>query len=149
MAVDRSGGLTSIYVMLLLGLGLCVGAVVGSVLGNFFSSGLLIGVVAGLLSVIVIGQARVVALKFFPSGTVPDELADKFPRIVHINALFVSLLGGMAGHDVTREIGESSGLWIGGFSGLFASLAMLGLMFTYFYSNAEFGPVTPTTSEDS
>ncbi|WP_165056239.1 hypothetical protein [Methylocystis sp. MJC1] len=54
----------------------------------------------------------------------------------------------MAGHDVTREIGESSGLWIGGFSGLFASVAMLGLMFTYFYRNPEFGPVAATTTED-
>jgi hypothetical protein len=148
MAVDRSGGLTSIYVMLLLGFGLCVGAVAGIVLGNFFSSGLLIGVVAALVSVVTVGQARALVLKFFPSGTVPDELSDKFPRIVHMNALVVSLLGGMAGHDVSREIGESSGLWIGGFSGLFASVAMLGLMFTYFYRNPEFGPAATTTSEE-
>lgn len=139
MAVDRSGGLTSIYVMLLLGFGLCVGAVAGSVLGNFISSGLLIGLVSAFLSVIVVGEARALVLKLFPSGTVPDEFSDKFPRIVHINALVVSLLGGMAGHDVSREIGESSGLWIGGFSGLFASVAMLGLMFTYFYRDYDFG----------
>ena len=118
------------------------------VLGNFISSGLLIGLVAAVLSVIVVGQARALVIKFFPSGTVPDELSDKFPRIVHINALVVSLLGGLAGHDVSREIGESSGLWIGGFSGLFASVAMLGLMFTYFYRNPEFGPVATTASED-
>ena len=148
MAIDRSGGLTSIYVMLLLGFGLCVGAVAGSVLGSFISNGLLIGLVAAVLSVIVVGQARALVIEFFPSGTVPDELSDKFPRIVHINALVVSLLGGMAGHDVSREIGKSSGLWIGGFSGLFSSVAMLGLMFTYFYRNPEFGSATTTTSED-
>ncbi len=46
------------------------------------------------------------------------------------------------------KFGKSSGLWIGGFSGLFASVAMLGLMFTYFYRNPEFGSATTTTSED-
>jgi hypothetical protein len=53
----------------------------------------------------------------------------------------------MDGQDVCREIGESSGLWIGGFSSLFASVAMLGLMFTYFYRNPQFGSATTTTSE--
>jgi hypothetical protein len=59
----------------------------GKRFGNFISNGLLIGLVAAVLSVIVVGQARALVIKFFPSGTVPDELSDKFLRIVHINAL--------------------------------------------------------------
>jgi hypothetical protein len=137
MFIDRSQGLTSIYVLLLLAVGLCSGAIVGSMLEGVSTSGLLIGLVAGLTAVVVTGQARGLAVKFFPDGTVPDADSNRFPRVVLINILVVSLIGGMAGHDLSHEIGESTGFFIGALSGLFATLSMLALMVTYFYRDQE------------
>ena len=59
--------------------------------------------------------------------------ADKFPRVVFVNIIVVSLMGGLAGHDVSNVIGETSGMWIGALAGVFATVAMLVLMVTYFH----------------
>ena len=56
--------------------------------------------------------------------------ADKFPRVVLVNILVVSLMGGLAGHDVSNVIGETSGMWVGALAGVFATVAMLVLMVT-------------------
>ena len=137
MSNDLSQGLTSIYVLLLLGVGLFAGVAVGAVMDNFTSNGLLIGLVAGVVSVVVAGQARHFATKVFPAGTVPDTGANKFPRVVVINTVLVSLIGGLAGHDLSHEAGNSTGLIIGGLAGLFSTLSMLVLMVTYFYRGPE------------
>ena len=42
-------------------------------------------------------------------------------------------MGGLAGHDVSNVIGETSGMWIGALAGVFATVAMLVLMVTYFH----------------
>ena len=70
--------------------------------------------------------------------------ADKFPRVVLVNILVVSLMGGLAGHDVSNVIGETSGMWVGALAGVFATVAMLVLMVTYFYREA-----TPDSSNES
>jgi hypothetical protein len=139
MFSDHSQGLTSIYVLLLMGVGISSGAAAGVMLEGVTTSGLLIGLISGLIAVVVTGYARGLAVKFFPDGTVPDVGANKFPRVVLINILFVSLIGGLAGHDVSHVAGESTGFMIGALSGLFATLAMLVLMVTYFYRDQEAG----------
>ena len=133
MVDDRSRGLTSIYVLLLLGVGICIGAVAGLAVERFSNSGVAIGLVAGLIAVLAAWLARLLAERFLPEGTVPDMGADKFPRVVLVNILVVSLMGGLAGHDVSNVIGETSGMWVGALAGVFATLAMLVLMVTYFY----------------
>lgn len=148
MFSDNSQGLTSIYVLLLMGVGISSGAAVGSLLEGVATSGLLIGLISGLVAVVVTGQARSLAVKFFPDGTVPDVGANNFPRVVLINILVVSLIGGLAGHDLSHEVGESTGFTIGALSGLFATLAMLVLMVTYFARGEElFTPVSAKLSE--
>ena len=139
MFSDNSQGLTSIYVLLLMGVGISSGAAAGSILDGMANSGLLIGLISGLFAVVVTGRARGLAVKFFPDGTVPDMGANKFPRIVLINILVVSLIGGLAGYDLSHKVGGSTGFMIGAFSGLFATLAMLVLMVTYFYRGQEPG----------
>ena len=130
---DRSRGLTSIYVLLLLGVGICIGAVAGLAVERFSNNGVTIGLISGLVAVVAAWQARLLAERFLPEGTVPDMGADKFPRVVLVNILVVSLMGGLAGHDVSNVIGETSGMWVGALAGVFATLAMLVLMVTYFY----------------
>ena len=137
MSRDHSQGLTSIYVLLLMGVGICSGAAMGSMLEGVMHSGVLIGLISGLGAVAVTGWARGLAVKVFPDGTVPDVGADKFPRVVLINILVVSLIGGLAGHDLSHETGESTGFMIGALSVLFATLAMLVSMATYFYRGKE------------
>jgi len=146
MFSDNSQGLTSIYVLLLMGVGISSGAAAGSLLEGMASSGLLIGLISGLFAVVVTGQARALAAKFFPDGTVPDMGANRFPRVVLINILVVSLIGGLAGHDLSHEVGESTGFVIGAFSGLFATLAMLVLMVTYFARGEDPG-FTPASAK--
>jgi hypothetical protein len=53
-------------------------------------------------------------------------------------------MGGLAGHDVSNVIGETSGMWVGALAGVFATLAMLVLMVTYFHRDG-----TPDTSSES
>jgi hypothetical protein len=137
MFKDTSQGLTSIYILLLIGVGICTGAAIGTMLEGLIHSGVLIGLIAGLGAVVVAAQARSVAVKVFPNGTVPDVGSDKFPRVVLINVLVVSVIGGLAGHDLSHEMGESTGFLIGALSGLFATVAMLVLMVTYFYRDKE------------
>ena len=97
------------------------------------TNGVAIGLISGLIAVVAAWQARLLAERFLPEGTVPDMGADKFPGVVLVNILVVSLMGGLAGHDVSNVIGESSGMWVGALAGVFATLAMLVLMVTYFY----------------
>jgi hypothetical protein len=139
MFSDHSKGLTSIYVLLLMGVGVCSGTAAGFMLEGISNSGVLIGLISGLIAVVITGQAPGLAVRFFPDGTVPDVGANKFPRVVLVNILVVSLIGGLAGHDLSHQAGESTGFMIGAFSGLFATLAMLVLMVTYFYRDQETG----------
>lgn len=97
------------------------------------TNGVAIGLISGLIAVVAAWQARLLAERFLPEGTVPDMGADKFPGVVLVNILVVSLMGGLAGHDVSNVIGETSGMWVGALAGVFATLAMLVLMVTYFY----------------
>ncbi len=102
------------------------------------------GLISGLVAVVAAWEARLLAERFLPEGTVPDMAADKFPRVVLVNILVVSLMGGLAGHDVSNVIGETSGMWVGALAGVFATVAMLVLMVTYFYREA-----TPDSSNES
>jgi hypothetical protein len=54
----------------------------------------------GLGAVVFTALARGLAVKVFPDGTVPDVGFDKFPRVVLINVLVVSVTGGLAGHEL-------------------------------------------------
>ena len=141
---DQSRGLTSIYVLLLLGVGICIGAVAGLAVERFSNNGVMMGLISGLIAVVAAWLARLLAERFLPEGTVPDMGADKFPRVVLVNILVVSLMGGLAGHDVSNVIGETSGMWVGALAGVFATLAMLVLMVTYFHRDG-----TPDTSSES
>ncbi len=102
------------------------------------------GLISGLVAVVAAWEARLLAERFLPEGKVPDMAADKFPRVVLVNILVVSLMGGLAGHDVSNVIGETSGMWVGALAGVFATVAMLVLMVTYFYREA-----TPDSSNES
>jgi hypothetical protein len=137
---DRSRGLTSIYVLLLLGVGICIGAVAGLAVEHFSNNGVTIGLISGLIAVVAAWQARFLAEVFLPLGTVPDMGSDKFPRVVLVNIVVVSLMGGLAGHDVSNAMGETSGMFVGALAGVFATFAMLVLMVTYFHREDKHDP---------
>jgi hypothetical protein len=143
--MDR--GFTSIYVVLVLGTGVIGGALIGLLLGAFVTNGVTIGLASGFIAVLLAGVVRRVALKLLPQGLIVDAAADKFPRVVLINILIVSLIGGLAGHDLSHETGESSPAIIGALSGLIATLSMVVLMVTYFSRDQKLASLLPTLTQ--
>jgi hypothetical protein len=128
--MDR--GFTSIYVVGLLITGVLGGALIGLALGPFVSNGVSIGLASSLIAVLLAGAVRRIALRRLPKDFIVDAAADGFPRVVLINILIVSLIGGLAGHDLSHESGDSSPVIIGALSGLIATLSMVVMMVTYF-----------------
>ena len=123
-AKPRKGGI-SIFLLVNLLVGGAGGTVIGLALGGLIDNGDVLAVITAFLAVLLGMIARYMLVRVLPSA--PD-----IPPVVLANSLVISLIGGLAGHDVSVATGyASSPALIGLFSGLLAAILMDVLLIVY------------------
>ena len=104
-----------------------VGGLTGMVLGSSLS-GIMLAVVAGLLSVIAsIAVRNFIMVRGARTG--PDDSG--LPSLVIVFAIVASLAGGLAADEITSKVVELSQGMRGAFAGLLSAILMAMLMITY------------------
>ncbi len=123
-AKPRQGGI-SIFLLVNLLVGGAGGTVIGLTLGGLIANGDVLAIITAFLAVLLGMVARYTLVRVLPSA--PD-----IPPVVLANSLVISLIGGLAGHDLSVATGyASSPALIGLFSGLLAAILMDVLIIVY------------------
>ena len=118
-------GVISIFLLVNLLVGGAGGTVIGLALGGLIANGDVLAIITAFLAVLLGMVARYTLVRVLPSA--PD-----IPPVVLANSLVISLIGGLAGHDLSVATGyASSPALIGLFSGLLAAILMDVLIIVY------------------
>ncbi len=118
-------GVISIFMLVNLLVGGACGTVIGLALGGLIANGDVLAIITAFLAVLLGMVARYTLVRVLPSA--PD-----IPPVVLANSLVISLIGGLAGHDLSVATGyASSPALIGLFSGLLAAILMDVLIIVY------------------
>ncbi len=118
-------GVISIFMLVNLLVGGAGGTVIGLALGGLIANGDVLAIITAFLAVLLGMVARYTLVRVLPSA--PD-----IPPVVLANSLVISLIGGLAGHDLSVATGyASSPALIGLFSGLLAAILMDLLIIVY------------------
>jgi hypothetical protein len=132
-----SKGFISIFFLIVWLAGAAGGAVLGYLLDGVIDERLL-GIVAAFLVVILLGILRQALGASFPSLFLAPKRAT-IPVAVWVSIAFATLVGGLAGHDLSQLADISSGAMIGSLSGTIAAISMASLMILYFREHPEEG----------
>jgi Na+/citrate or Na+/malate symporter len=124
----RTGGVTTISMLVVLIVGTVIGAFVGLVLGGTISHRAVLALVAGLAGTIGAAIVRN-ALVYRQIGVGPNDEA--IPAVVVIYAAIAAIAGSLGGLELARLLHEPSPVWIGTLSGLLSSILMALLMIAY------------------
>ena len=101
------------------------GTVIGLAIGGLIDNGDVLAVITAFLAVLLGTAARYTLVRVLSS-------APEIPLVVLANSLAISLIGGLAGHDLSVATGyASSPALIGLFSGLLAAILMDVLIIVY------------------
>lgn len=118
-------GVISIFLLVNLLVGGAGGTVIGLALGGLIANGDVLAIITAFLAVLLGMVARYTLVRVLPSA--PD-----IPPVVLASSLVISLIGGLAGHDLSVATGyASSPALIGLFSGLLAAILMDVLIIVY------------------
>ena len=118
-------GVLSIFLLVNLLVGGAGGTVIGLALGGLIANGDVLAIITAFLAVLLGMVARYTLVRVLPS-------APAIPPVVLANSLVISLIGGLAGHDLSVATGyASSPALIGLFSGLLAAILMDVLIIVY------------------
>ncbi len=118
-------GVISIFMLVNLLVGGAGGTVIGLALGGLIANGDVLAIITAFLAVLLGMVARYTLVRVLPSA--PD-----IPPVVLARSLVISLIGGLAGHDLSVATGyASSPALIGLFSGLLAAILMDVLIIVY------------------
>lgn len=118
-------GVLSIFLLVNLLVGGAGGTVIGLALGGLIANGDVLAIITAFLAVLLGMVARYTLVRVLPSA--PD-----IPPVVLASSLVISLIGGLAGHDLSVATGyASSPALIGLFSGLLAAILMDVLIIVY------------------
>ncbi len=118
-------GVISIFMLVNLLVGGAGGTVIGLALGGLIANGDVLAIITAFLAVLLGMVARYTLVRVLPSA--PD-----IPPVVLASSLVISLIGGLAGHDLSIATGyASSPALIGLFSGLLAAILMDVLIIVY------------------
>jgi hypothetical protein len=113
--------------------GAVVGAAIGYGLDGVVPERRLLALFAAFSAVALVIVFRGVLGRSYP------PLRIKFPLVGWLNVCFSTLIGGLAGHDLTQLFGLTRGIVTGFASGTLASISMAMLMIIYFYEHPEKG----------
>jgi hypothetical protein len=118
-------GVLSIFLLVNLLVGGAGGTVIGLALGGLITNGDVLAIITAFLAVLLGMIARTILGRVLPRAPV-------IPLVVLANSLVVSLIGGLAGHELSVITGyASSPALIGLFSGLLAAILMDVLIIVY------------------
>ena len=118
-------GVISIFLLVNLLVGGAGGTVIGLALGGLIANGDVLAIITAFLAVLLGMVARYPLVRVLPGA--PD-----IPPVVLASSLVISLIGGLAGHDLSVATGyASSPALIGLFSGLLAAILMDVLIIVY------------------
>ena len=118
-------GVISIFLLVNLLVGGAGGTVIGFALGGLIANGDVLAIITAFLAVLLGMIARYTLVRVLPSAPV-------IPPAVLICSLAVSIIGGLAGHDLSVATGyASSPALIGLFSGLLAAILMDALIIAH------------------
>ena len=118
-------GVISIFLLVNLLVGGAGGTVIGLALGGLIANGDVLAIITAFLAVLLGMIARYTLVRVLPSAPV-------IPPAVLICSLAVSIIGGLAGHDLSVATGyASSPALIGLFSGLLAAILMDALIIAH------------------
>ena len=118
-------GVISIFLLVNLLVGGAGGTLIGLALGGLIANGDVLAIITAFLAVLLGMVARYTLVRVLPSA--PD-----IPPVVLASSLVISLIGGLAGHDLSVATGyASSPALIGLFSGLLAAILMDVLIIVY------------------
>ena len=118
-------GVISIFLLVNLLVGGAGGTVIGLALGGLIANGDVLAIITAFLAVLLGMVARYTLVRVLPSAPVIP------PSVLHCS-LAVSIIGGLAGHDLSVATGyASSPALIGLFSGLLAAFLMDALIIVY------------------
>jgi hypothetical protein len=109
------------------------GAAIGYGLDGIVPDKRLLALLAAFFAVAVIIVFRRVLGRSYP------PLRITFPFVGWLNICFSTLIGGLAGHDLTQSFGLATGIVTGFTSGILASISMAMFMIIYFYEHPEKG----------
>ena len=119
-------GVISIFLLVNLLVGGAGGTVIGLALGGLIANGDVLAIITAFLAVLLGMVARYTLVRVLPSAPVIP------PAVLAICSLAVSIIGGLAGHDLSVATGyASSPALIGLFSGLLAAILMDALIIVY------------------
>ncbi len=123
-AKPRQGGI-SIFLPVNLLVGGAGGTVIGLTLGGLIANGDVLAIITAFLAVLLGTVARYILVRVLPGVPVISP-------VVLASSLVISLIGGLAGHELSVATGyASSPALIGLFSGLLAAILMDVLIIVY------------------
>ena len=118
-------GVLSIFLLVNLLVGGAGGTVIGLALGGLITNGDVLAIITAFLAVLLGMIARYTLVRVLPGTPVISP-------VVLANSLVISLIGGLAGHELSVATGyASSPALIGLFSGLLAAILMDVLIIVY------------------
>jgi hypothetical protein len=118
-------GVLSIFLLVNLLVGGAGGTVIGLALGGLITNGDVLAIITAFLAVLLGMIARTILGRVLPRAPV-------IPPVVLASSLVVSLIAGLAGHELSVITGyASSPALIGLFSGLLATILMDVLIIVY------------------
>ncbi len=118
-------GVLSIFLLVNLLVGGAGGTVIGLALGGLITNGDVLAIITAFLAVLLGMIARYTLVRVLPGAPV-------IPPVVLASSLVISLIGGLAGHELSVLTGyASSPALIGLFSGLLAAILMDALIIVY------------------
>ena len=118
-------GVISIFLLVNLLVGGAGGTVIGFALGGLIANGDVLAIITAFLAVLLGTVARYLLVRVLPGVPVISP-------VVLASSLVISLIGGLAGHDLSVATGyASSPALIGLFSGLLAAILMGVLIIVY------------------
>jgi hypothetical protein len=125
--------LVAIFLLIVSAFGAVGGAAIGYGLDGIVPDRRLLALLAAFFAVALVIVFRRVLGRSYP------PLRIKFPLVGWLTICFSTLIGGLAGHDLTQLFGLTRGIVTGFTSGTLASISMAMLMIVYFYEHPEKG----------
>jgi hypothetical protein len=129
-------GITTASLLVVLIVGTVVGGLVGMLLGNSLQPGPWLAILGGLAGTVA---GAVVRNALVDQGIAVGEYEAALPTPILLFAAVASVVGSLAGLEVSLLVGEAIPTWIGALAGLLSSILTSLLVIVYHHTP----PATP------
>ncbi|CAA2143785.1 hypothetical protein [Hyphomicrobium sp. ghe19] len=122
------GDITTVSLLVVLGIGTAVGAFAGMVFGNAMDPNALLAVLSGLAGTLAAAVSRNALVEL---GFGVGEFEQALPTPVFIFAIIASIIGSLAGFEVAALSSALLPVYIGALAGLLSSILTALLVISY------------------